>query len=138
MEEARALLSQMQLGINEIKQGYSDQYKQGKIFDQWPYKPGDIVEKGETVDVWVSEGPEIKQKTRKITVQLDEDHPHPGKGRGNKGRNEVHVEIKVKDINGERTVHDKNRKTKTYSVEVQVTPESAGHHFGLCQWRVLL
>lgn len=123
LEEARDLLSQMQLGINEIKQGYSDQYEQGKIFDQWPYKPGDIVEKGEAVDVWVSEGPEIKQKTRKITVQLDEDHPHPGKGRGNKGRNEVHVEIKVKDINGERTVHDERiRKTKTYSVEVQVTP----------------
>jgi serine/threonine-protein kinase len=124
LEEARETLAQYHLGINEIKQGYSDQYGKGKIFDQWPYKPGDIVEKGELVDVWVSEGPEIKQKTRQITVQLDHGGNHPpGKGNGNKQSKEVHVEIIVKDINGERKVHDeKISQTKTYSVEVQVTP----------------
>lgn len=121
IEEARRALATINFSINEIKEGYSERIGQGKIFDQWPYKPGDVVEKGGSVDVWVSKGSEIKQKTKKIKVQLD--HGSPRKGNGGDLPREVRVEIMVKDIQGERKVYDEViKKTKTYAVDVQVTP----------------
>lgn len=123
VEEARSALAQINLGINEIKEGYSERIGPGKIFDQWPYKPGERVEKGGSVDVWVSQGPEIKQKTKKISILSDRLPPWLRNGEPPK---EVHVEIKVKDVKGERKVYDEMIKgPKTYSVDVQVSPNQS-------------
>ncbi|MDQ0337552.1 serine/threonine-protein kinase [Caldalkalibacillus uzonensis] len=127
LEEAKAIAQDYKLIINEVRQGYSADYAEGQIYQQYPYDPGMEVEEGAKIDVWVSQGPEVRQKSRQITVALDDsgDDDKPGRGKGRK-KDEVKVEIRVRDHEGERKAYEeKIKETKTYTVDVVVAPRQS-------------
>ncbi|QZT32802.1 Stk1 family PASTA domain-containing Ser/Thr kinase [Caldalkalibacillus thermarum TA2.A1] len=127
LDEAKAVAAEYQLVINEVRQGYSADFAEGQIYQQYPYDPGMEVTDGSKIDVWISQGPEIRQKSRQITVALDDDgnDDHPGRGKGKK-KQRVKVEILVRDYQGERKAFAEHiSKTKTYTVDVVVIPRQS-------------
>lgn len=62
LEDAKAQIKQLGLEVGKVDSYYSDEYAEGRVMWQ-SVNPGEGVDKGTAIDLWVSKGPEIPEPT---------------------------------------------------------------------------
>ncbi len=62
IEDVKAQIKQLGLEVGKVDAYYSDEYAEGRVIWQ-SVNPGDKVDKGATIDLWVSKGPEEPEPT---------------------------------------------------------------------------
>ena len=72
IEDVKAQIKQLGLEVGKVDAYYSDEYAEGRVIWQ-SVNPGDKVDKGATIDLWVSKGPEEPEPTP--SEELSESDP---------------------------------------------------------------
>ena len=62
LEDAKAQITQLGLEVGKVDAYYSDEYAEGRVMWQ-SVNPGEGVDKGTAIDLWVSKGPEQPEPT---------------------------------------------------------------------------
>ncbi|MDO4860678.1 MAG: Stk1 family PASTA domain-containing Ser/Thr kinase [Bacillota bacterium] len=70
LEEAKSIIESAGLQVGKIDEGYSEDYAEGKVMWQ-QYDAHEKLQKGDTVDLKVSKGPEEKDETGEIDLYID-------------------------------------------------------------------
>lgn len=77
LEDAKVQIEQLGLKVGEVKEQYSDEYTEGRVCWQ-SISQGEQVDKGATIDLWVSKGPEpdpTPEPTPSESVPPESDQP---------------------------------------------------------------
>jgi serine/threonine protein kinase/beta-lactam-binding protein with PASTA domain len=111
--EAEAILDRHNLILERIEEDFGD-VPEGEVYRQHPVDPGQEVEAGTQITIWVSKGFKelTREKTAQITVTVEEDE-------------RAKVVIFVTDINGvdQQVINQEIDQTETFSVKVNVSRE---------------
>ena len=70
LDEAKALLEGAGLQVGKVEEAYSEDYAEGKVMWQ-QYDAHEKLQKGDTVDLKVSKGPEQKDESGEIDIYID-------------------------------------------------------------------
>lgn len=123
--EAESQLNRNHLVLNKVEEEHSNR-PEGEVIRQFPVEPGQQVEAGTPITLFVSLGPEeeVRTKVEKISVvPVDEEGNDQSDQEGKQKHTDV--EIVVDDLNGERKVVDeKINQKKDYEIEVSVDPQT--------------
>jgi serine/threonine protein kinase len=111
--EAEAEIDKHNLVLEKVEEDFSDA-PAGEVYRQHPVDPGQEVEKGTKITIWVSKGYKEKEreKTEQITITLEDDET-------------AWVNIFVTDVYGEdrKLVSEEITESKVYPVTVTVSRE---------------
>lgn len=109
--EAEAIIDRNNLVLESIEEDYGD-VPEGEVYRQHPVDPGQEVEAGTEITIWVSQGYKetTREKTEQITVTVGEDE-------------KARVVIFVTDVNGEdqQVINQEIEQTESFSIKVQVS-----------------
>jgi beta-lactam-binding protein with PASTA domain len=112
-EEAKATLDKFSLELEKVEEDFSDA-PAGEVYRQHPVDPGQEVEVGTPITIWVSKGYKEKEreKTERITITLEDDET-------------AWINIFVTDVYGEdrKLVSEEITESKTYPITVTVSRE---------------
>ncbi|BCJ85128.1 Stk1 family PASTA domain-containing Ser/Thr kinase [Effusibacillus dendaii] len=101
----------------DVQQEYSFTVAKDRITKQGPAKPGDQLQEGSKIDLWISRGlpPETQVRSYEVTARPDNGQP-------------VQITIKRIDARGNQTIvnNEQVTGTKKYQVELYVTPSVTG------------
>lgn len=113
LTEAEALIDRHNLILERIEEDFGD-VPEGEIYRQHPIDPGQEVEAGTEITIWVSKGfkETTRQKTTQITVTVEEDE-------------KARVVIFVTDMNGvdQQVINKEIDDTESFSIKVHVSRE---------------
>ena len=70
LDEAKKLIEGAGLKVGNVEEGYSEDYAEGKVMWQ-QYDTHETLQKGDTVDLKVSKGPEQKDETGELDIYID-------------------------------------------------------------------
>jgi serine/threonine protein kinase len=114
-EEAENILIVNNLMLDKVEEDFSDA-PEGEVYRQHPIDPGQDVEVGTPITIWVSKGPKEvnRDKTEQITVTVGEGET-------------AWVNIFVSDIHGEnrQLINEEISKSKTFPITVTVSREQS-------------
>lgn len=109
--EAEATIERNNLVLESIEEDYGE-VPEGEVYRQHPVDPGQEVEAGTQITIWVSKGYKetTREKTEQITVIVEEDEI-------------ARVVIFVSDVNGEeqQVLNKEIEATETFTIPVEVS-----------------